>query len=200
MKKRSFKKNFETPLIFGCLLAKGEKPQANIRREFLKLGKQFAFLSFETQKKYLDNITLCMRLMDIEGLHVSNSLATAITKFVKQSKSAQATGTADIVVRTKNGFVGTCLTADTLHEVLTALNLPANFRTVCISGSGALKKIAVLAAKLSGFKIEKGERAAITISTGTGISIKAGKETVLSPKQFAEISSKLAVKLLTTRV
>jgi hypothetical protein len=199
MKKSNFKKSPEVPEIYGSLLAEGERTDPALKREFANAGSRYALLKFQTKKKYLDNITLCMKLMDIKGLHVSKSFASAITKYVDLSKTAKLTCTADLIIRKKSAFFGTSLASDTLIEILSALNLPPSFKTIRILGKTPQKKIVLAAAKLSGFTLMSSEEASITVLADRKISIKAGKKTILSSNQFDEMSAKLAVKLLTGR-
>lgn len=197
MKKTSLKKNFEIPKIFGALVSRGEKPQSSIKREFTKLGKKYAYLTFATEKKYLHNITLCMRLMDIDGLSVSRFFARSIVKYVKLRPSAQMSGMADVIVKSKGGFVGMSVETESLIHILNSLNLPSNFRTAHVSGLIAQKKLAEAALKIAGYKIAKPEKASITILANASFSVRSCGKTILSSKQFSELSSKLAVELLT---
>lgn len=76
-----------------------------IQRAFKRLGH--VYLPLKVEPKYLKNIILCMKLMDVVGINVSKEYEKKIIPYLDKIDSSSKTAKkVNAVVRQKGKFVG----------------------------------------------------------------------------------------------
>jgi hypothetical protein len=105
------------PVIFGTLCEKECKTDRGLARRIQQTVGESVLLPFKVEKRYLKNVVLTMRLMDIAGLVVSGSHRRHILKHVPRlDRSARDARMVDTVARREGTFVGYCTEEMALSE------------------------------------------------------------------------------------
>lgn len=92
--------------IIGEHLEKSFSPKL-FQFVFKKLGKNDRYLPFEVEKKHLKNLVVCMKMVDINGLNVTQPYKKVVLKYLDRlDPFAKAAGAVNCIVRKKNKFVG----------------------------------------------------------------------------------------------
>lgn len=95
--------------LYGIIgKALDHSPSPKIYNEaFKKLGLGGRYLPFQVEKRYLKNLILCMKLVDVAGLNVTIPFKEAVVPFLDQlDPSARRCGSVNTIVRKKNRFIG----------------------------------------------------------------------------------------------
>lgn len=111
-------KNVECePLIFGMLCERKCRSDPRLARSIQDIVGESVLLPFAVEKRYLKNVVLTMRLMDIAGLVVSGSHRKHILKHIPRlDRSAKDARMVDTVARRKGKFIGYCVEEMALSE------------------------------------------------------------------------------------
>jgi len=105
------------PIIFGTLCEKRCKADRNLARGIHGTVGESVLLPFKVERRYLKNVVLTMRLMDIAGLVVLGGHRKNIMKHIpKLDRSAADAGMIDTIARRRGNFVGYCAEEMALSE------------------------------------------------------------------------------------
>lgn len=105
------------PIIFGTLCEKRCRADSNLARGIQRIVGESVLLPFKVEKRYLKNVVLTMRLMDIAGLAVSGNHRKHILKHIPRlDRSAKEAGMIDTVARRGGTFIGYCAEEMALSE------------------------------------------------------------------------------------
>ena len=92
--------------IIGDNLEKSLSPKI-FRSVFKTLKLDARYLPFEVEKPYLKNLVLCMKLIDLQGLNVTQPYKKEVVRFLDRLEPfAAKTGAVNCIVRKKNRFIG----------------------------------------------------------------------------------------------
>jgi len=129
----------------------GTSPSPKLYNAFFKKHNlDCRYLPFQVEKKYLKNLLLCMKLVDVYGLNVTTPFKEAVISFLDGlDKSARVSGAVNTIVRKKNKFIGYNTDGAGLLKVLKEKKKfdPKN-KTIAISGAGGAAR--GIAAALAG--------------------------------------------------
>jgi hypothetical protein len=105
------------PVIFGTLCEKECKADRGLARRIQDIVGESVLLPFSVEKRYLKNVVLTMRLMDIAGLVVSGNHRKHILKHIPRlDRSAKEARIVDTVARRRGTFIGYCAEEMALSE------------------------------------------------------------------------------------
>lgn len=92
--------------IIGNRLEKSLSPKL-FNSLFKKSGEEARYLPFEVDRKHLKNLVVCMKLVDVDGLNVTQPYKKAVLPFLDRlDRSAKQAGAVNCIVRRKNRFIG----------------------------------------------------------------------------------------------
>lgn len=92
--------------IIGHRLDKSLSPKL-FNSLFKKLGKEARYLPFEVDRKHLKNLVVCMKLIDVDGLNVTQPYKKKVGRFLDWlDPLARKAGAVNCIVRRKNRFLG----------------------------------------------------------------------------------------------
>lgn len=100
---------FEVPRIIGILSDRTVPSTLQKRFDMIlkRRGLPYVCLPFKVEAKYLENVTACMRLMDIEGLIILGGHERRIIRYVHTLDSvSRECGKVNVLRRKRNKFNG----------------------------------------------------------------------------------------------
>lgn len=100
---------FRHPSIVGIIGAdfKHSSLEKKITRFFKRKRLNFVCLQLSMEPKYLKNVVMCMKLMDVAGMYVMGKYSKKIAPFLDSLDiSAKKAGAVNFVARSKKKFIG----------------------------------------------------------------------------------------------
>lgn len=102
-------KKFEQPYLVGVI---GKRlGYLKLQRRFDSIFRRkklpFVYLPFKVEPKYLKNLIMCMRLMDVVGINVGDRYQKSVIPYLDLiDESARKIKRVNIIVKKGNKFVG----------------------------------------------------------------------------------------------
>jgi len=105
------------PVIFGTICEGRCEADAGLARMISRSIGDSVLLPFSVDRRYLKNVVLTMKLMDIAGLVVTGNHRKNILRHIPTlDSSAKAARMVDTIVRRRGDFVGYCAEEIALSE------------------------------------------------------------------------------------
>ncbi|MDP2599753.1 MAG: shikimate dehydrogenase [Deltaproteobacteria bacterium] len=117
---------------------------------FKRIGLPWRYLAFQVEKKYLKNLVVCMKLVDLYGLNITAPYKETVLPFLDRlDPSARESGAVNTIVRRGNRFIGFNTDGDGFCNALKEQKkIVLKGKTIAVIGAGgAARGIAAALAK-----------------------------------------------------
>jgi len=150
-----------SPIVIGHICGSGPNTPAGIARLLHKHHREIAYLPFQVNPSYLNNIIKCMQIMDVHSISVSEKLKLHMAKHISRlGRESALSERVDTIVRHDDEFTGHDAYLIALMNLISQKTGDGASKTFYVVGTDRISK---LLASLGWTRVKKLQKPSVVI-------------------------------------